>query len=94
MTTIAYVLSSIGGWHVGCLNHQDHQREVEACEKNGWATRRIHYAPAIPEGAAAFEITDKGLDMLRCWYGEQSACRAETTRQWYRINTSKPPEAA
>lgn len=88
----AGMLASIGGWQVECYNHKEQREAVEWAERNQYVTRRTHYAPAIPEGSEAFELTDVGLAALGKWYGEKAESEARKMRQWYRDNSARPPE--
>lgn len=78
------VLSKIGGWHVGCQNDVENAGLVRLARERGYITQRTHYAPAIPEGVAAYELTDVGIEAVRTLCGEEVATHAERVRSWYR----------
>lgn len=82
-TDLISMLTSIGGWHVNCENHRQAIEAVAYADQHGYLTRRIHYAPMIPEGVEAFELTDKGIEALRNW-DDKAANFAVKQRQWYR----------
>lgn len=82
------LLSEIGGWHVGCQNHEETAEAVALCEAKGWIGRRVHYAPVFPDGVAAFEITETGLKQLEAW--GRDAKKVAEVRKWYRDNSAKP----
>jgi hypothetical protein len=83
----AGVLSEIGNWHIGSNNHHWSKLAVDYLLKEGLVSYRTHYAPAIPQGSQAFEVTDRGLDKLRAWGWDAEA--AARSRQWYRDNVVK-----
>lgn len=82
-TDIVYMLRCIGGWHVGCIEQCEAQEAVDHVKQQGWVTTRMHYAPAIPLGVEAYELTDAGLDQLRKW-DARMAGGADKMRNWYR----------
>ena len=83
------VLSEVGGWHVGCQNDVESADLVCIARARGYVTERMHYAPAIPEGVAAYELTDAGIEAVRELCGEENAMYAERVRSWYRENATK-----
>lgn len=83
-TDVNYLLTEIGGWHVGCHNDCAARKAVEYAIGQGWVGTRIHFAPAIPEGALAYELTDEGLAYIRRTLGEKSFQAAGKARKWYR----------
>lgn len=87
---IAYVLAHIGGWRPGCPYEVENQSAVDQIRQRGYVTLRTHYAPAIPEGEPAYELTEAGLKQLALLSGEEAARRAEAMRQWYRDYTHGP----
>lgn len=87
-TDLVWMLRAIGGWHVGCEIEREHIVGVQHAIDQGWLTKRIHYAPIIPEGAEAWELTDSGLEQLRRW-DERSAGGADQMRNWYRNSAKK-----
>lgn len=86
---LGWVLSQIGGWHVGCQNAEERASEVDECDARGLIGRRTHYAPMIQEGVSAFELTDAGLAQLKEWCGDEVAMYAEKSRAWYRASALK-----
>lgn len=78
------MLTEIGGWHVGCYNDQGARAAVEYAIAQGWVGMRMHFAPAIPEGVQAYELTDEGLAHVRRTLGEKAFQRAGSMRKWYR----------
>jgi hypothetical protein len=79
-----WLLTAIGGWHVGCYNAVEAREAVEYVERQGYVGRRMHYAPMIPEGVEAYELTDEGLAYLRRVQGEKAFQAAGKMRKWYR----------
>lgn len=88
-TDLGGMLQSIGGWMVGCPAHNEAIQAVNYAKDHGYITTRIHYAPVIPEGREAFEVTDLGIEKLRQWWGPKVAEDAAKQRQWYRDNAAK-----
>lgn len=88
-TDVNYMLTEIGGWHVGCYNDVEAREAVEYAKDQGWVGTRMHYAPAIPEGALAYELTDEGLAYIRRVCGEKSFRAAGNARKWYRDRLKK-----
>lgn len=84
-TDIVYMLRVIGGWHVGCYKEIEASEAVSYAKARGWIHERTHYAPAIPDGTQAYELTDAGLEQLRQW-DERMAGGADQMRNWYRAN--------
>ena len=78
------MLGEIGSWHVGCKNEEWSGGAVGFAVDQGWVTTRKHYAPAIPDGVDAYELTDQGIEVYRWAYGSHAAARAEASREWYR----------
>lgn len=87
---LGHLLSEMGSWHVGCANQMRYEAAVDLADSNGWLQKRRHYAPMIPEGVDAWELTDKGLAQVGILCGPSVRAQAEKTRQWYRDNSSKP----
>lgn len=81
---VTWVLCYAGGWHVGSQTAEEHIVEIEEATARGWLTTRVHYAPIIPEGVAAYELTDAGLEHLRVTAGHVAALDASTMRDRYR----------
>lgn len=81
---LAMMLRSVGGWHVGCIEERDHIIAVQHAIENGWLAKRIHFAPAFPEGVEAWELTDSGLEYLGDISGPQMKGGADKMRNWYR----------
>lgn len=86
---LSWVLSSIGGWHVGCQNEVENIDAVSYAKDHGFVTIRIHYAPAIPDGSIAYELTDAGFDELAKMSDLETVERALRARRWYRNNARK-----
>lgn len=82
-------LRSIGGWHVGCINHKEYLVNVNKAKDLGLVTTRMHYAPVIPEGGEAFELTDAGIEMVGKLCGDDAKADVIKQRQWYRDNAAK-----
>lgn len=83
-TDVGFMLTEIGGWHVGCVSHCEATEAVDYARNCGYVTIRMHYAPAIPEGVEAFEVTDAGIAELRRLRGDKAAEDALMVRGWYR----------
>jgi hypothetical protein len=83
-TDVNFMLTQIGGWHIGCYNDQEARQAVEYAKERRWIGERIHYADAFPEGSLAYELTDAGLERVRAVYGDKGHAAAQKQRQWYR----------
>lgn len=83
-TDVNYMLTCIGGWHVGCENDHEARPAVEYAIGQGWVGTRMHYAPAFPEGVLAYELTDEGLDWILRKQGLSAFNDASRMRKWYR----------
>lgn len=83
------MLSSIGGWTIGCMNHLENAAAVERAKAEGLVGVRIHKAPIDPAGWECFELTDAGIDKVRELRGDKAAADATRARQWYRDNAAK-----
>lgn len=90
-TDLGFMLSQIGGWHVGCYNHREAAAAVDYAIERKLVTTRTHYAPAIPEGSEAFELTEAGVAECRRLWGDRLADQALETRKWYRDHTATKP---
>lgn len=88
MNAYYFLLTEIGGWHVGCQNERQYAFFVNFALGAGLVDYRWHYAPAIPEGVQAYELTDKGIDAIRHAFGIDAADGAARCRAWYRERTS------
>ena len=80
----AGMLLSIGGWHLSCENHHEYIEAVEWADQQGYLARRLHIAPAFPDGVLAFELTDHGIEAIGRYWGEKAKISALKMRQWYR----------
>lgn len=83
------LLSSIGGWTVGCENHLDNMNGVERAKALGLVGVRIHKALIDSKGWECFELTDAGIEKVRELRGDAVASTAIRQRQWYRDNAAK-----
>ena len=83
-TDLASMLRSIGGWWVGCSNDREHIVAVQQAIDAGWLQKRVHYAPAYPEGSECWELTDSGLKYLGKIAGPECEEGADKMRNWYR----------
>lgn len=86
----ADVLAAIGGWRVGCEIEAENQDVADTVKSAGFVARRLHFAPATPDGDPAYEITAAGLSRLEAIRGPEARRRAEEMRDWYREHTSGP----
>lgn len=84
-----WVLSHIGGWHVGSEIDRDNAPRVREALALGYVTERMHYAPMIPEGVPAYELTDDGLEQVRERCGELAYQSAVEQRTWYRESAQR-----
>ncbi len=85
-TDLNGMLRCIGGWQVGCEHHIKALEAVSHADKQGWLGRRTHYAPAMPEGVEAFQLTDSGLETLKAWGGNAEAARE--MRDWFQSRSA------
>lgn len=92
-TDVNLMLTMIGGWHVSCPADLEAKDAVDYAMRRGWVRTRVHFAPAIPDGSLAYELTDAGLDHLAVTRGERARLIAERVRAWYRANLKKHLEA-
>jgi hypothetical protein len=83
------MLRVIGGWTIGCINHEENMVAVERAKSEGLVTVRIHRAPITPKGWECFELTDEGIEKVRELCGDKEAEGAIKMRQWYRDNAKK-----
>jgi hypothetical protein len=90
-TDLVYLLREVGGWHVGSARHREAAGAVGHALRERLVGYRVHHAPAFPEGVSAFELTDKGIDLVRKHAGEAAAHHAAEGRRWYRERTAHAP---
>lgn len=83
------MLECIGGWTIGCQNHEENKDAVQRAIDQSLVGERIHRAPIDPAGWPCFELTDAGIDKLRELRGDGAAIAAQRRRQWYRDNAAK-----
>ncbi len=88
---LVYLMTEIGGWWVGCVAACEKAAAVTEADRRGFLGRRMHYAPAVPEGVEAHELTDAGIHFLAEHAGISTARAAIAQRQWYRDHSAKPP---
>lgn len=89
-TNVHFLLREIGGWFVDCPNAREAYAAIEFVKERGWVTTRKHYAPAFPEGALAYELTDKGLEQVGKNDGLTVQAQVTKRRNWYRKHASQP----
>lgn len=74
------MLRDVGGWWVGCDAELENVAAVRHAVDLGWIRKRVHYAPAVPEGVESWELSDLGLHYLGEISGPESKERAERSR--------------
>lgn len=87
---LARVLFNCPFWHTDptMIAYPGHKAAVEALGERGMITTRRHFADEYPNGIAAFEITENGLDLLEDLIGPDLTDEALEQRTWYRENSS------
>lgn len=89
-TDFNWLITSVGGWHVGCQNdHREAREAVQYGIDQGLIGTRRHYAEAFPEGSECYELTDKGLAYVAKVLGRKSFEAAHKMREWYRDRERK-----
>lgn len=83
-TDFNYLLTEVGGWHVGCQNDREDREAVRYGIQHGLIGTRRHYAEAWPDGVDAYELTDAGLDYVAQRCGLKAFDTAKRVREWYR----------
>lgn len=86
-TSMRWMLSEIGGWHVESIETVSNTDAIFYAGDKGLIEIRMHYAEKYPEGVKAYELTDKGILVLERLAGEDVAAEAHRKRQFYRDNT-------
>lgn len=83
-TDFNYLLTEVGGWHIGCQNDRDARDAVQYGIDCGLIGTRRHYAPAWPQGVDAYELTDAGLIYVAQKCGLKAYENSNRVREWYR----------
>lgn len=83
-TDLAYFLRNVGSWWVGCQNERENIVAVQVAIDKGWIQKRVHFAPAFPDGVECWELTDDGLAYLDRIASRGTAGGADKMRNWYR----------
>lgn len=87
---IARVLFNCPRWHTDptMIAYPGHKTAIQVLGERELITIRRHYADRYPAGIQAFEITDKGLDVVAEMLGEELAQETLRQRTWYQQNSS------
>lgn len=80
------LLCEVGTWWVGSYNDRHANGACDAMIDEGYVTYRTHYIPGDYDGPGdqCYEITDKGLDLLRGWVGMHTIAHVIHIREFYR----------
>lgn len=82
------LLSEVGGWECGCQNQVRYANYIALMTLGDYITTRVHFSSVCKEGALAWEITDKGLQLYAQHFGLDAMKRVEKVRKFYRDNSS------